>query len=340
MSSNHTQTKKVKFLYEGNYSCVYHPSPLCTRKIDHIKRVNKPTVGKIMRPVDSLNEWSHAKELYKLDPKQNYFIYPYELCEVIPTVDSHKCHLVRKDQKVNMLTIPYANTNILHYFLKKKNPVSLNSFIPKLYHLLEGLSKLHKIGLIHQDIKVNNILEKDTTFKYIDFGISMKKKEIFDIERNAIYLNADYMIHPPEYRYFSRYYYISKKIETIDMFVDNEWYLLHYIIGENKVRNIDLYKKFYNYDDYKKHISDMFDVLKSKTKLQIIKSFTDQVNKIDIYSLGMVLLHIHPYLQMDKTSILAKSYITLLTNMINPNIFERYDTSDCINLIKQMIKLV
>jgi serine/threonine protein kinase len=205
---------------------------------------------------------------------------------------------------------------------------------------LEGLSKLHKIGLIHQDIKVNNILEKDTTFKYIDFGISMKKKEIFDIERNAIYLNADYMIHPPEYRYFSRYYYISKKIETIDMFVDNEWYLLHYIIGENKVRNIDLYKKIYNYDDYKKKLSDMFDVLKSKTKLQIIKSFTDQVNKIDIYSLGMVLLHIHPYLQMDKTSILAKSYITLLTNMINPNIFERYDTDDCINLIKQMIKLV
>jgi len=339
MSSTKTSTKQIKFLYEGNYSCVYYPPPKCDTKIDHIKHVNKPMVGKIIRPIDSLNEWDRAKELYKIDPKQKYFIYPYELCEILPTVDSHKCPLIQKNQKINMLTIPYVNNNILNYFIKKRK-VLLKNFIPKLYHLLEGLAKLHKFGLIHQDIKVNNILEKDHDFFYIDFGISMKKKDVFNVEKNAAYLNADYMIHPPEYRYFSHYYYISKKIEQIDMFVDNEWYMLHYIIGENKLRNIDLYKNFYSYDEYKIKFSKMFNMLKNKTKLQISKIFTDQVTKVDIYSLGMVLLHIHPYLQMDPSSILAKSYIMLITNMINPNIFERYDTLECLNFVKQLVELL
>jgi len=331
-----SKSKKVKFLYEGNFSCVYHPNPLCQRKIDQIPHKSTDMIGKIIRPIDSVIEWANAKELHTIDPKQNYFIYPQELCEIIPKQTSIKCNLVKKDQRMNMLKIPYANHTLIQDCMRHKKKISLLEFIPKLYHLFKGIELLHKNDLIHQDIKINNVVSDKTRIRLIDFGISIHIKDVFDLEKNAVYINNDYPIHPPEYRYFSRYYYLQKKIETPALFIENEWYLQNYIVPENKLHNLDLYKIFYSFEQYTAKIQALFDQLKDYTKPQLQKVFTNYATKIDIYGLGVALLHVYPYIEIDKTTI-SKQYFTLIQNMINPNVFERYDTEQCLKTLQALI---
>lgn len=332
-------SRPIHFLYSGTYSCIYHPSPLCHRKLAEIEPYKKPMIGKIVRPVDSPQEWQLAQSLYKIDPNQFYFVYPYELCEIQAVQDSRKCPFMKKDQSLHMFKIPYGTHNLATYVSNRKQMISLKTFIPKVIHLMEGLSLFHKAGWIHQDIKTQNILEKNHEFRWIDFGISLKKNQIFDLEINGPFLNADYVIHPPEYRYFSRYYFISKGVESMETFVNNEWYLLHYILKEDKQRNIDLYQSYYTYDTFKQACQRLFDTLKHTSKTSLQKLFTHHVTKVDIYSFGMVLLHISPYLQLENTpaSILFKQ---LIQSMIHPNIFERYNTQQCLKLLKQILKVL
>ena len=334
---SHSKIKSTRFLYEGSYSCVYHPSPLCQRKIEQIKssnikdpKNNNDYVGKMILPQDSLTEWKNAKKLFKMDPLQEYFIYPLQVCENIPIRTSSKCHLIKKGQKLHALYIPYEPHTLMDYVLKQKKKILMKDWIPMLYHLTQGLYLLHDNQLIHQDIKINNVLvTKGNLLKWIDFGISMNAKEIFDIEKNALYLHTDYAFHPPEYRYFSRYYYIEKKIEKADFFADHEWYMLHFSIADINVHNIDLFRIFYNYETYKKEIEELFTTLKGKTKPELQTLFTEQVNKVDIYGLGLMLLHVYPYIEVNKTDI-SKLYFTMIKNMIHPNIFKRYTTRECL----------
>ena len=342
---DHSKFKSGKFLYEGSYSCVYHPSPLCHRLIEQIKinssknkQATTDYVGKMILPQDSLTEWKNAKALFKMDPLQEYVIYPVQACENIPVRTSTKCHLIKKGQKIHVLYIPYEPHTLADYVLKQKKKIPMKDWIPMLYHLVQGLYLLHDHHMIHQDIKINNVMvTKGNVLKWIDFGISMRSKDIFDIEKNALYLHTDYVFHPPEYRYFSRYYYIDKKIEQANLFADHEWYMLHFVITDVNIRNIDLYRIFYDYDTYKKEIEDLFKTLKGKTKDQIQKIFTEQVDKVDVYGLGLMLLHIYPYIEVNKSEI-SQLYFTMIKHMIQPNIFKRYTVRECLRDLQMILQ--
>lgn len=340
-----SKVKSSKFIYEGSYSCIYHPSPLCHRLIEQIKvnplkdkNTNTNYIGKLILPHDGLIEWNNAKQLFKIDPLQEYIIYPIQLCENVPIRTSTKCHLIKKGQKMYVLYIPYEPYSLVEYVIKQKKKITMKQWIPMLYHLVQGLYLLHDHQIIHQDIKINNVMvTKGNFLKWIDFGISMKNKEIFNIEKNALYLHMDYVFHPPEYRYFSRYYYINKKIEQPTFFADHEWYMLHFIVSDINVRNIDLYRIFYNYNSYKTEIEELFDTLKGKTKDEVQQLFTEQANKVDIYSLGLLLLHVYPYIEINKTET-SQLYFTMIKNMIQPNVFKRYTTRECLRYLQLILQ--
>ena len=341
----HSKIKSTRFLYEGSYSCVYHPSPLCHRLIEQIKKNalknpedNNNYVGKMILPQDSFIEWKNAKKIFKMDPLQEYFIYPVQVCENVPVRTSTKCHLIKKGQKIHALYIPYEPHTLLDYVIKRKKKIPMKEWISMLYHLMQGLNLLHDHKMIHQDIKINNVLvTKGELLKWIDFGISMNAKDIFNIEKNGFYLHTEYVFHPPEYRYFSRYYYIEKKIEQANFFADHEWYMLHFTVAEINVRNIDLYRIFYDYESYKKEMGELFKTLKGKTKEELQTLFTQQVDKVDVYGLGLMLLHVYPYIEVNKTET-SQLYFTMIKNMIHPNIFKRYTTSECLRDLQHILQ--
>lgn len=331
--------KKTKFLYEGPYSCVYYPSPTCNRVIDTIKKTETiDAVGKIILPKQGVYEWNYAKKLYRIDPLQKYFIYPLEMCEIKIQEKLRKCKQFEKNKVYNILKIPHEKLSLIDTLVKRKDKITLTEFLPKLYHLIDGLSKLHKAKILHHDIKYNNILFSNGEYKWIDFGNSIAYKDIFNTAKNG-YLYVDYIIHPPEYRYFSRYYYIDKGIENAKVFAENEWYLLHYIITPLSIKNIEIYRHFNTFEQYQEYINELFLQLKNKNKQDIEQLFTSQASKIDIYAVGNMLIHIYPYIQTEPNEQTTQFY-NLIKHMIHPNILQRYDIIQCKEYIQKMLKVL
>lgn len=68
----------------------------------------------------------------------------------------------------------------IQIFLDNKNPDKLNEVLKALLQIAEGIQYAHMHGVIHRDIKLNNIMYSTTTktIKIIDFGIARIKESI------------------------------------------------------------------------------------------------------------------------------------------------------------------
>lgn len=330
---------KRKNVLLGSTACISHPSISCSKNIERIETI-KNAIGKVFFHEDTIDtEWNISKKLYKIDPTQKHFIYPLEKCYVLPKDISNECPAKKLTAPIQLKS-KYAPDTLLNYIIRYTGEtLSPLWFLQNVYYLLNSLELLHKKGIIHNDIKYNNIVvDKDSLWKYIDFGVSVRKQDYYNLDKNYV-LYTDYMIHPPEIRYFMRYYFIDKNIETFEQFVNNEWYLLHFFITENNYQNIDMYKYYYTYDDYQKQLQNMFSKLKSKSKSEVKKYLQKHVEKVDIYSLGLTLSHCYPYINIQKDDICYKIFI-LIQHMVHPNIFERWSLKECKKYVEKAIAVL
>jgi serine/threonine protein kinase len=330
--------KKKKWVESGSESCIYHPSIPCSEKIEVLKEV-KQSVGKVfLETKDAKREWNIAKQLFQIDPKQTYYIYPTTYCKVsTDTFPTDSCvFLTENTQKLSELKMKHVSNNLMEYSIKKKKRVSTEWFLKNILHTLHGLEKLHQHGYIHNDIKYNNVMVDQDQWKLIDFGISLEQKDYYDLQKN-VSLYTDYMIHPPEIRYYMRYYYLEKEIESPVQFIENEWYLLHFMISETRQRNIDIYKLYFEYSTYRDALQRFFKKVKYMSKRKLKKEMTKQVEKVDIYSLGLMLSQIYLYtnIQVNEEAFLIYS---LIQHMIHPNMYERWSLPQCIRYVQQLLK--
>lgn len=76
---------------------------------------------------------------------------------------------------------------------RKKSPKDLNLMIKQ---LLQGLRDIHKLGIVHADIKPTNILvDKDENILYADFGMSFKEGDKTNHEIVTLYYRPPEICH-------------------------------------------------------------------------------------------------------------------------------------------------
>jgi serine/threonine protein kinase len=71
--------------------------------------------------------------------------------------------------------------------MKQLAPVPSNCHLtPQLRQCVEGLRFLHAAGVIHADMKSANVLlDNDGNVKLSDFGISIQKSQLFEVQAAA-----------------------------------------------------------------------------------------------------------------------------------------------------------
>ncbi len=275
---------KSNFIGSGSYGCVIKPSFNCNDKA-----IQKDTVAKLFSSkLEWLYEIKENEIINKIDKNYKFTVKMINYCPInIDYINNNvaninKCSIISNNENVYQIIYEDGGINLKELFLYPEK-IDLKFFFKKFLNIFDGLYEIELNGLCHRDIKIENLLFNGNKISLIDFGLMVKRKEIYDFNNLLIYINNNIYYYPNEMKL-----YASLK--------------LNYSIDINKLNSINLLKliETYNLPD-NKHSNLLKNILKKIkedtikfaneiTKLQSIE--IDKFLNIDTYLLGIALLEI------------------------------------------------
>ena len=320
--------KTRKVIGEGAYGCVHDPSLHCT----HIPKPNfdyDKYVSKLMKTKKAEEESAEFVNFHKYDPKDEYHLGTPIICK--PNLrdpgisaDVGKCKRLSADAAIHpdnydLLVMKYGGPDlkifckdsITNYLKTDKNSKS-DKFWIEAHHLIKGLQFFKDNGIVHNDLKPQNILYDMKTHKlsFIDFGLMQTKANIIKTSKNNTNSQAVFhwsypldcgLMNAKEsswYKKEPRYRALVKK-ELIGMLVAGE---------KKNTANMDINKPeafqiLFSYinlpgtdlpaDAKYAFIEDFFDGLDQVIKADLYSDYINRIaDSIDVYGLGFTLQYI------------------------------------------------
>jgi len=207
---------------EGSYGCVHKPSLKCNNKKD-FSYENK--VSKVLGYIEADTEYEEYDKVRKADNNQDYYLgLPY-VCDIdnksITNLKAiQKCKIGSdvfkklKNNEYKLLIMEDGGLNLEEFANKMKSwPVNTENkekcekFLLESLRLFKGLLVFKQHGLIHHDLKPQNIVYNETTnrLNFIDFGLMTSRKKLI---KNAKESNYDFAIfhwsYPWEMEYLNK----------------------------------------------------------------------------------------------------------------------------------------
>lgn len=174
-------SQQPKIIGEGTYGCVFRPGINCKGKTDSDPKY----ISKLQSNKETTkNELDISAKIRQIVNYEENFAPIIENCPIkigqIETREIDNCKSI-KDTNLEIDKIQYVGRDTLSKYLfkmlKQHSKKFLELFLETHQVLLESLKKLNQVGIIHNDIKENNIMcrELDGRPILIDFGLSIDK---------------------------------------------------------------------------------------------------------------------------------------------------------------------
>jgi serine/threonine protein kinase len=298
----------------------------------------------------------------KIPEYNKYFVVTEEKCELYtPNLitlsydtrkDMETCTKKRHPSNFVHYVQQFGGTAFIDFHNANYNKKTIRDMVPYYYQLLEIAGILQMNGIVHRDIKMDNIVinEEEGRLRLIDFGMACNISERDNIMKPALYArnfdstyDVGYYIWPADYYLF---YYrpfvvahedyeetrvrLEGKLRNLGSshfhaYFDNLTRKLLYTHNEDK-RTHPYYKA---YMDSCKKIASMRNQLTAMSdineKWKGILGWKNQVNKsIDLYSIGIVIATNMSALNFDNVSQVEEKFINELYSYIFLNILCQY----------------
>lgn len=335
-------SKSPRVLGEGSFGCVLKPAVNCTGKERTIRKPKngEVTVSKVFEQTkDYRQEVMASKKVAKIDPKGTHILVPNSYCDTsYGVVSMHpaasECEVVQRlkflppSTKLHQIKMPYGGVRYDKYI--KSSHVSFAKFIEQIIHVLEGVQKLHRKHICHQDLKASNLLiSSDGRTMIIDYSLMLPFDDIYSAE-NARRLRHTYFPYPPEYKVF---YLLYKKLcndQSCPVLVHEIMKNFeHY--GSDRLEMMKLLHEnipefvatFYRY------------ALKNKNKLMQV--FSKFAGKVDVYSVGMIMIDMDKYIsKYDVPSKALQTYYQAIAEMTMIDPRKRASVSKALKILKSI----
>jgi serine/threonine protein kinase len=290
-----------KILGEGTYGCVISPSIECIPskpKYDYVTSYAGDKVSKIFIDVeDYKKEMEINIKIHKLDPESKYFITPIQACTAkIDTIPITKnCKMIAnkntKPSNVNQLIMPHAGKDMYAYIeTLPNNKISLTEWISLLGNIIEGITVLRDNKMCHCDIKPANMMYNNVALRLIDFGLTATFRNLYKDDEGF----WPYLFYPPEL-YVADFFLVNfMKARFNKVFEDK----ITAIIGDTKdIKDIKkIFKKYYFDKDTVKDDLEIYFRREGRSKSRETLRKPENIEKIDIFSLGMSCVFLHSYI--------------------------------------------
>lgn len=228
---------------EGTYGCVHKPSIPCKTPPNPGFSYNN-YVSKIMTDKHARKELEEFLIIGQYDKSNEYHLGEPILCT--PKMDSetindiNKCNnikikpnnLDKDNEKYKLLILKdggpdlkiFCKNHITEYLSTNKE-VKSDKFWLEVHHLLKGLKFLRKNGLVHNDIKPQNILFDMSKNKlmFIDFGLMNTRSNIIENSYdNENYLGIFHWSYPLECGFMNKEWFDEYKNPRTEKIIQNE----------------------------------------------------------------------------------------------------------------------
>lgn len=321
--------KTRKVIGEGSYGCVQEPSLHCS----HIPKPNfdyNGYVSKLMKTKRAEEELAEFVKFHRYDPNDEYHLGTPIMCkpdlkEANVMKDVEQCKRMSPEIKANpadydLLVMKYGGPDLkifckskINQFLKTKKEEKSDKFWLEVHHLIKGLQFFRDSGIVHNDLKPQNILYDTKTNKlmFIDFGLMQTKAEIIRTSKNNTNNQAVFHWSYPldcgfmDYNAYSKYkrgttngYRILVKDELTGMLVSDS----KKNTARLPLKRPEAFELFFSYinptgkdmttDAKYAFIESFFDGLDEIVKLEYDDYLYDAIDSIDVYGLGFTLQYI------------------------------------------------
>jgi serine/threonine protein kinase len=267
-----TQQEHIKALSQGAYGCLF----LIEKKTSQTKdQYSEQFVTKIQKKKSvSDNETKIGKKIMKITHYEDYFAPVLKTEKVnIASIDEEeieKCTFLKEDKKTGEL-VSYESNEILYVgkysladYLTQVSPTQfIEIFVTDHIILLEGLQKLIDAGIVHFDLRENNIMVKDADARpiIIDFGLSIDTTGPVD-PKTAFYV------------YYNEYAPWCIEI-VIESYISNE------LDDEKRKQNATIAEITKLLDDYLDKNMGIKQLLLPEERTALRKTFVDFFNTYD-----------------------------------------------------------
>lgn len=357
----------TELINQGTYGCVYRPGFTC----DGNTRKTKKFISKIQNNKDaSEKETIIGKMIKKIDNYGEYFAPIIETCELsianIKTDKIKHCDLINESEKVyEMNKLRYVGKNTLGKYLLQvlnRTPKQLIRMLINTHQdLLIGYDKLFTAGIIHMDIKENNVMIEDTTGNpiIIDFGLSAIVKNLAEDDyKNVFFTYASdyapwcidicmlsYMANelknekaPPGMLGFIGVDE-NKEISWKEGIVTKEH--ITKVINDFITKNIAMIKLLNETQrtKYTKTLHDYFGAFVGKRWIELCEELLKNIASWDSYAVSVMYLFFIKDIELHKVEVDAsswKSYKSLLESMIISSPNERKSSVEMLNNIREL----
>lgn len=291
----------------GGEGCIFIPELPCNKKqktkrkkrrnkTKGTKRKTKLLFGNIPSSESSitkiiLKKSKNHKEwclLWDKDCQSKEYQKLKQVSEVEKCFVEKKKKIPKETDKFKLLHGDYIGITSTNYYISIFNDSVIEDFykfrkefyklILDMKSLFIGLVELNRIGICHNDIKVDNVIYDDNALFYIDFGLSFNFKNsrsIIPRMKKEFNNGRIYEAYPYEYIYYPKYTEDELDREVYD--IEN---------NENRIDNVFseyIHERLFNRDLSAIRLK-MIQDKKSKKNNPNLKYL---VEKIDVYSLGV-----------------------------------------------------
>jgi len=326
---------------KGSYGCVYSPPLPCSDK----PTTNVPRTGVVSKvfkdPLKADEEWDESFPLRKIDPKQQYFVYPMLKCKTTKSVVKANstnpltsCPFTTTDQaqapnstngenEMSQLISLNGGQTLYDYMTKRYREdggISFKEFIEIMIKLATALIVLNvKAGYAHQDIKPNNILINDKKeVRLIDFGFMTPNDKLLTLTNP--FLGKNYWIHPPEY------WVMNKRLRNEPITEAN--------LAEYRLKRLFQLNSVFS-DEDREQISTMYtkfwpSLCEVENEYQdLINEKTFDVQKVDSYALGITLILLFQFVNTKTISQLVyQKFNNIVRSVTRPKCSKRYSITE------------
>jgi serine/threonine protein kinase len=317
---------------EGAYGCVFKPSLPCAKKPKSNLNYND-YVSKFMKTKNAEIELKEFLFIGKMDPDNEFHLGLPIICELDfddteLINDIKKCSHIKDDlnstqfkKDYSLLLIKYGGpdlkalcNNYLIKYLFNDKEYKTDHFWLEVHHLIKGLKFFKDNGIVHNDIKPQNILFNLETgkMKYIDFGLMRKKKEIIRLsEKSDNRLGVFHWSYPFDCGFMNKSYFKEYKNFTINPLYrkDYEQQFSKLIVTDSKINSFSIpiknpkaFKILFSYLNLNNQVPDSttqysyissffdgFNQLIFEEKKTYDKFLNDTIDSIDVFGLGFTL---------------------------------------------------